>query len=483
MSMADIGVIGLAVMGQNLILNMNDHGFTVACFNRTVAKVDEFVTGPAKGTKIIGCKSLKEFVSKLKTPRKIMMMVKAGEAVDDLIQELLPLLQKGDILIDGGNSHFVDTERRCEELKAKGFLFVGCGVSGGEEGARNGPSMMPGGHKEAWPEIKSIIQTIAAKTPNGEPCADWLGNGGAGHYVKMVHNGIEYGDIQIICEAYDQMQRVLGLNEDEMAAIFRTWNKGELDSFLIEIAANVLSYKDIDGKPLVSKILDVAMAKGTGKWTTESALEEGMPLSLIGEAVFARSLSALKDERVQLAKLFKRNPMLFTQDKEDAIDNIRKALYASKIMSYTQGYMLMRAASNHYKWDLNYGNIALIWQNGCIIRSVFLTKIKEAFDRNPGLQNLLYDDFFKNAIVRALEGWRKAVSTSIEYGVPAPCFGSAISWFDAMTSERLPANLLQGLRDYFGAHTYERTDKPRGTFHHTNWTGTGGNAAAGSYSA
>jgi 6-phosphogluconate dehydrogenase len=480
---ADIGLIGLAVMGQNLILNMNDHGFTVACFNRTSSKVDDFMEGPAKGTKIIGCKTIKEFVGSLKSPRKIMMMVKAGAPVDDLINELIPFLSKGDILIDGGNSHFVDTERRYEDLKAKGFMFVGCGVSGGEEGARNGPSMMPGGDARAWDQIKPILQTIAAKTDKGEPCADWLGNGGAGHYVKMVHNGIEYGDIQIICEAYDLMLRVLDLKEAEMAEIFRNWNKGELDSFLIEIAANVLSFQDVDEKPLVSKILDCAGAKGTGKWTTESALEEGMPVSLIGEAVFARSLSALKDERVQLSKIFKRHPRLFTQDKEEAIDNIRKAVYASKIMSYTQGYMLMRAASSHYKWDLNFGNIALIWQNGCIIRSVFLSKIKEAFDRNSMLQNLLYDDFFKSAIIRSLEGWRKAVSLSVEHGVPTPCFGAAISFFDAMTSDKLPANLLQGLRDYFGAHTYERVDKPRGTYFHTNWTGTGGNAASGSYNA
>jgi 6-phosphogluconate dehydrogenase len=483
MVMADIGLVGLAVMGQNLILNMNDHGFTVACFNRTTSKVDDFMKGAAKGTKVIGCKTVKEFVGALKRPRKIMMMVKAGEAVDDLIKELTPFLEKGDILIDGGNSHFVDTERRCEEVKANGFLFVGCGVSGGEEGARNGPSMMPGGHSEAWDAIKPIIQTIAAKTAKGEPCADWLGNGGAGHFVKMVHNGIEYGDIQIICEAYDIMLRVMDLKENEMAEIFRSWNKGELDSFLIEIAANVLAFNDVDGKPLVSKILDVAGAKGTGKWTTESALEEGMPLSLIGEAVFARSLSALKDERVNLSKVFKRHPRLFTQDKEETIDNIRKALYASKIMSYTQGYMLMRAASNHYKWDLNYGNIALIWQNGCIIRSVFLSKIKEAFDRNPELQNLLYDDFFKNAVIRSLEGWRKAVILAVEHSVPTPCFSAAISWFDGVTSERLPANLLQALRDYFGAHTYERVDKPRGVYSHTNWTGQGGNAASGSYNA
>jgi 6-phosphogluconate dehydrogenase len=483
MKEADIGLIGLAVMGQNLILNMNDHGFTVACFNRTVSKVDDFIAGTAKGTKVIGCKSLEDFVSRLKTPRKIMMMVKAGEAVDDLIAELVPLLDKGDILIDGGNSHFTDTERRCNEIEAKGFLFVGCGVSGGEEGARNGPSMMPGGHAKAWPLVKEIIQTIAAKTDKGEPCADWLGNGGAGHFVKMVHNGIEYGDIQIICEAYDMMLRIMDLSEDEMAQIFRAWNKGELDSFLIEIAANVLAFKDVDGKSLVSKILDKAGAKGTGKWTTESALEEGMPLSLIGEAVFARSLSTLKDERVKLNKVFKRNIRLFIQDKEETIENIKKALYASKIISYTQGYMLMRAASEHYKWDLNYGNIALIWQNGCIIRSVFLSKIKDAFDKNKDLQNLLYDDFFKSAIIRALEGWRKAVVLAVEHGVPTPCFNSAIAWFDGATSERLPANLLQGLRDYFGAHTYERIDKPSGTFFHTNWTGLGGSAASGSYNA
>ncbi len=483
MTKADIGVIGLAVMGQNLILNMNDHGFAVACFNRTSAKTDEFMAGSAKGTKIKGFTLLKEFVGSLQTPRKILMMVKAGQAVDDLIAELEPFLEKGDILIDGGNSHFVDTERRCNELKPKGLLFVGCGVSGGEEGARHGPSMMPGGDHAAWDSIKDIIQTIAAKTPNGEPCADWLGSGGAGHYVKMVHNGIEYGDIQIICEAYDIMGRVLGLDDAQMAAIFRTWNKGELDSYLIEIAANVLDYQDVDGKSIVSKILDKAGAKGTGKWTTESALEEGMPLTLIGEAVFARSLSALKEERVKLSKVYKKNPRLFTLEKDEAIDNIRKALYASKITSYAQGYMLMQRASEHYKWDLNYGNIALIWQNGCIIRSVFLTKIKDAFDRNPNLPNLLYDDFFKNAIIRSLEGFRKAVILAVEHGVPTPCFSSAISWFDGITSERLPANLLQGLRDYFGAHTYERTDKPAGTYFHTDWTGRGGKAASGSYNA
>jgi 6-phosphogluconate dehydrogenase len=480
---ADIGLIGLAVMGQNLILNMNDHGFKVACFNRTVSKVDEFLNGPAKGTNVAGYKTLKEFVASIERPRKIMMMVKAGQAVDDLIQELEPFLEKGDILIDGGNSHFVDTERRCEELKAKGFLFVGCGVSGGEEGARNGPSMMPGGHVEAWQSLKPILQKISAKTEKGEPCADWLGNGGAGHYVKMVHNGIEYGDIQIICEAYDLMMRVLGISEEEMSQIFKKWNQGELDSFLIEITANVLSYKDLDGKPLVSKILDVAGAKGTGKWTTESALEEGMPLSLIAEAVFARSLSAIKDERVDLSKSFKKMIKPFTGDKNEAIENIRKGLYASKIISYTQGYMLMRRASEHYKWDLNYGNIALIWRNGCIIRSVFLGKIKEAFDKNKNLQNLLNDDFFKTAIIRSLEGFRKTCELSFHHSIPAPCFTSALTWFDGITSEKLPANLLQGLRDYFGAHTYERIDKPRGQFFHTNWTGTGGSASAGTYNA
>lgn len=482
MAEADIGLVGLAVMGQNLVLNMNDHGFTVAAFNRTTSKVDDFLNGPAKGTKVIGTKSIEEFVNKLKKPRRIMLMVKAGPPVDALIQEFLPYLEKGDILIDGGNSHYPDTQRRVDELSEKGILFVGCGVSGGEDGARYGPSLMPGGHADAWPHIKDILQTIAAKSDNGEPCCDWVGKGGAGHYVKMVHNGIEYGDIQLICESYDMMHRILGTSEDEMSAIFKEWNKGELDSYLIEIASAVLAFKDSDGKPLVNKILDKAGQKGTGKWTAQSALDEGMPVSLIGEAVFARCLSALKEERVEMSKQYRKHPRLFTGDKEEMIENIRKALYASKIVSYTQGYMLMRAASEKYGWDLNYGGIALMWRNGCIIRSAFLGEIKKAFDKNHDLKNLLFDDFFKKAILRCSEGWRKAVTSALEHSIPAPCFTSALTFYDGITSEVLPANLLQGLRDYFGAHTFERVDAP-GKFIHNNWTGHGGATSAGSYNA
>lgn len=482
MEQADIGLVGLAVMGQNLILNMNDKGFTVSCFNRTTSKVDDFMNGPAKGTKVIGCHSLKELVGSLKRPRRVMLMIKAGAAVDDLIQELLPLLEKGDIIIDGGNSHFPDTERRVKELEEKGLYFIGCGVSGGEDGARHGPSMMPGGSEEAWPHVKDILQKIAAKADNGEPCADWVGSGGAGHYVKMVHNGIEYGDIQLICESYDLMRKVLNIKESEMSEIFKRWNKTELDSYLIEITANVLAFKDTDGNPLLDKILDVAGQKGTGKWTAQDALDEGQPVTLISEAVFARCLSALKEERTKMSQVFKKTHRLFTGDQEKTIEEIRQALYASKIISYTQGYMLMRAASELYKWNLNYGGIALMWRQGCIIRSVFLGEIKKAFDKNAQLENLLYDDFFKNAVSSALEGFRKTVVLAAEHAVPAPCFTAALTWFDGMTSEQLPANLLQGLRDYFGAHTYERVDKERGKFFHTDWTGHGGKASAGSYS-
>lgn len=482
MAECDIGLIGLAVMGQNLILNMNDHGFTVAAFNRTTSKVDDFLNGPAKGTKVVGTKSPKELVDSLKTPRKIMFMVKAGPAVDALIEELLPLLEKGDILIDGGNSHFPDTQRRVDTLAEKGILFVGCGVSGGEDGARYGPSLMPGGHEEAWPHVKPILQAIAAKADTGEPCCDWVGKGGSGHYVKMVHNGIEYGDIQLICEAYDMMHHMLGMSEDEMSAKFKEWNKGDLDSYLIEIAAAVLAFKDTDNKPLVSKILDKAGQKGTGKWTGQSALEEATPAPVITEAVFARCVSALKDDRVELSKHYPHHQRLFTEDKDVMVEHIRKALYASKIISYTQGYMLMRAASEKYQWDLNMGGIALMWREGCIIRSVFLGKIKDAFDKNKDLKSLLLDDFFKKAIMSSQEGWRKAVVAALKFSIPAPCFTSALAFFDGMTSEMLPANLLQGLRDYFGAHTYELIAKP-GVPVHTNWTGHGGETSSSSYNA
>ena len=482
MTQADIGLIGLAVMGQNLVLNMNDHGYTVAVFNRTVSKVDEFLEGPAKGTKVIGCKTLNEFVQKLKRPRRVMLMVKAGDPVDEFIHHLEPLLEKGDIIIDGGNSHFPDTNRRCQELKSKGIYFIGTGISGGEEGARHGPSIMPGGHPEAWPHVKKIFQDIAAKVESGEPCCDWVGDEGAGHYVKMVHNGIEYGDIQLICEAFALLKNLLGLSEDRIADIFTEWNKRELNSYLIEIASHVFRTKDTDGKVLLDKILDVAGQKGTGKWTAINSLDMGIPVTLIGEAVYARCLSALKDERVEASKKLSGPKSNFTGDPKAFIDDIFYALYASKIISYAQGYMLMREASRDYNWHLNYGGIALMWRGGCIIRSIFLGNIKKAFDTNPKLSNLLLDDFFKKELDKCQKGWRNVIATSALNGVPIPCFSTALSFYDGYRSERLPANLLQALRDYFGAHTYERLDKPRGEYFHTNWTGTGGKVSASTYS-
>ncbi|MCH9626905.1 MAG: 6-phosphogluconate dehydrogenase, decarboxylating [Chlamydiales bacterium] len=482
MTQADIGLIGLAVMGQNLVLNMNDHGYTVAVYNRTVSKVDDFLAGPAKGTQVIGCHTLNAFIQKLKRPRRVMLMVKAGDPVDEFIQHLEPLLEKEDIIIDGGNSHFPDTSRRCQELKSKGIYFIGTGISGGEEGARHGPSIMPGGHPEAWPHVKKIFQDIAAKVESGEPCCDWVGDGGAGHYVKMVHNGIEYGDIQLICEAYSLMKNVLGLSSDEIADIFDEWNKRELDSYLIEIASQVFRTKDEDGTLLLDKILDVAGQKGTGKWTAINSVEMGLPVTLIGEAVFARCLSALKDERVAASKKLKGPTAQFTGDKKAFVNDIFHALYASKMISYAQGYMLMREASHDYDWHLNFGGIALMWRGGCIIRSIFLGKIKEAYDKNHDLYNLLLDDFFLGEITKCQTGWRNVVAQAAQLGVPIPCFSTALSFYDGYRSERLPANLLQALRDYFGAHTYERIDKPRGEFFHTNWTGTGGKVSASSYS-
>jgi len=479
---ADIGLIGLAVMGQNLVLNMNDHGYVVAVFNRTVSKVDEFMGGPAKGTKVIGCKTLNEFVQKLKRPRRVMLMVKAGDPVDEFIQHLAPLLERGDIIIDGGNSHFPDTNRRCQYLKNKGIYFIGTGISGGEEGARHGPSIMPGGHPEAWPHVKKIFQDIAAKVESGEPCCDWVGDEGAGHYVKMVHNGIEYGDIQLICEAYALMKNVLGLPPDRIADIFTEWNKRELNSYLIEIASHIFRTEDKDGKLPLDKILDVAGQKGTGKWTAINSVEMGIPVTLIGEAVFARCLSALKDERMEASQKLSGPRPSFKGDPQEFINDIFYALYASKIISYTQGYMLMREASRDYNWHLNYGGIALMWRGGCIIRSVFLGKIKQAFDKNPNLLNLLLDDFFKNELDKCQKGWRNVISAAAQNGIPVPCFSTALSFYDGYRSGVLPANLLQALRDYFGAHTYERVDKPRGEFFHTNWTGTGGKVSASSYS-
>ncbi len=466
---ADIGMIGLAVMGQNLVLNMNDHGYTVAVFNRTTSVVDAFLAGPAKGTQVIGTYALKDFVATLKRPRKIMLMIKAGSAIDGVIEQLLPLLEKGDILIDGGNSRHNDTTRRTRELKKQGFLYIGAGISGGEEGARHGPSIMPGGNPEAWPYMKEIFQSIAAKVESGEACCDWVGQEGAGHYVKMVHNGIEYGDMQLICEAYHIMREGLGLDVDELSAIFKKWNASELNSYLIEITSNILAYRDTDRAPLVDKILDVAGQKGTGKWTAVDALEFGMPVTLIAESVFARFLSSLPEERKAASKIYKKPAHTFNGDKAAFLENIRLALYAAKIVSYAQGFMLMRGAANELGWDFNYGAIALMWREGCIIRSRFLGDIKHAYEKNPVLANLLLDDFFIKEIKKSENGWRKVVSEAALLGVPSPCLSSALAFYDGYRTERLPANLLQAQRDYFGAHTYERTDRPRGEFFHTEW--------------
>ncbi|XP_042856060.1 6-phosphogluconate dehydrogenase, decarboxylating-like [Penaeus japonicus] len=479
---ADIALIGLAVMGQNLILNMNDHGWVVVAHNRSVEKVDDFLASGAKGTKVIGAHSIEEMVAKLKKPRRVMMLVKAGAAVDSFIEKLVPLLEKGDIIIDGGNSEYQDTQRRCQYLAEKGLLFVGSGVSGGEEGARYGPSLMPGGHKEAWPHIKDIFQDIAARS-NDEPCCDWVGEDGAGHYVKMVHNGIEYGDMQLICEAYHLMKSALGMTPDEMSEVFKEWNKGELDSFLIEITANILAFKDEDGKPLVEKIRDAAGQKGTGKWTAISGLDYGVPTTLIAESVFARCLSALKDERVNASTVLDGpEEARFTGDKKEFIEQIRMALYASKIVSYAQGFMLLREAAAKFGWNLNYGGIALMWRGGCIIRSVFLGNIREAFEKNPQLNNLLIDDFFKQAVGKCQAGWRAVVAQGALLGIPTPALSSALAFYDGYRSAVLPANLIQAQRDYFGAHTYELAEAP-GKFHHTNWTGTGGNVSATTYDA
>ena len=483
MKKADIGLIGLAVMGENLVMNMESKGFTVAVYNRTVSKVDCFINGRAKGKNIIGCHSLEELVASLSSPRKVFLMVKAGEAVDGMIERLLPILDDGDIIIDGGNSHFPDTIRRTRYVESKGKLYVGTGVSGGEEGALKGPSMMPGGSSAAWKYVKPIFQSICAHVEDGSPCCDWVGENGAGHFVKMVHNGIEYGDMQLICEAYQLMRDLLGLNCDEMHEIFKKWNESELDSYLISITADILAYKDSDNSPLVEKILDTAGQKGTGKWTGIAALDEGVPLTLIGEAVFARCLSAMKDERVKASGVFQRERAEFEGDKEQFVESLRKALYASKIVSYAQGYTLMRQAAEHYGWNLNYGGIALMWRGGCIIRSAFLGKIKEAYDSDPGLENLLLDPYFKTTVEQLVPAWREVAAAAVRYGVTAPAMTSALSYFDGYTAERLPANLLQAQRDYFGAHTYERTDAPRGEFFHTNWTGHGGNTAATTYNA
>jgi 6-phosphogluconate dehydrogenase len=478
---SDIGVIGIAVMGENLILNMESKGFHVSAYNRTIDKVENFVSGRAKGKNIYGATSIEDLISSLKSPRKIMLMVKAGKPVDDFIEKLIPHLDKGDIIIDGGNSHFPDTDRRTKYVESKGLYFIGTGVSGGEEGALLGPSIMPGGSKAAWKFVKPIFQGIAAKVDDGIPCCDWVGENGAGHFVKMVHNGIEYGDMQLINEIYQIMKDVLGMSADEMHEVFKEWNEGELDSYLIEITRDILAFKDEDGGSMVDKILDTAGQKGTGKWTGTVALELGIPLTLITESVFSRCLSALKEERVKASKILSGPRISFSGDKKAFINDLRDALYGAKVISYAQGYQMMRAAAEEYDWKLNYGSIALMWRGGCIIRSRFLGNIKEAFDKNPELANLLLDPFFAEKIQSAQSGWRNVIAKAVMNGIPVPCLSAGLTYFDGYRTERLPANLLQAQRDYFGAHTYERIDKPRGEFFHTNWTGRGGNTSSTTY--
>ena len=484
MEKSDIGLIGLAVMGENLVLNMESKGFRVSVYNRTVEKVDKFVQGRGKDKNIFGARSLEEFVSSLKSPRKVFLMVKAGQAVDDFIEKLIPVLDPGDVIIDGGNTHFPDTARRTAYVESKGLLYIGTGVSGGEEGALKGPSMMPGGSPAAWPLVKPIFQSICAKVENGQPCCDWVGEGGAGHFVKMVHNGIEYGDIQLICECYHIMKELLGMSNEEMHETFAEWNKGDLDSYLVEITRDILAKKDEDGNYVLDYILDTAGQKGTGKWTAISALDAGVPLTLIGESVFARCLSAQKEERVAASKILQGPaPAKFAGDRKAFLEDHRKALFAAKVVSYAQGYALMKAAAKEYGWNLNYGGIALMWRGGCIIRSVFLGKIKEAFDNNPDIANILLDPYFSGKLAEAQSGWRNVLAQAIVNGVPAPCLSAALEYYDGYRCERLPANLLQAQRDFFGAHTYERTDMPRGQFFHTNWTGHGGDTVAGTYIA
>jgi 6-phosphogluconate dehydrogenase len=468
-------------MGENLVLNMESKGFTVAVYNRTVEKVDQFVNGRGKGKKFVAAHSIPELIGALKRPRKVMLMVKAGKPVDEFIDLLKPHLEPGDIIIDGGNSHFPDTIRRTKALEQQGLLYIGTGVSGGEEGALLGPSIMPGGSEAAWPHLKPIFQAIAAQVADGTPCCDWVGADGAGHFVKMVHNGIEYGDMQLIAESYFMMKELLGLSADEMHAVFAEWNKGELDSYLIEITRDILGTKDADGSPLVEKILDTAGQKGTGKWTGVAALDLGIPLTLIGEAVFARCLSAMKDERVKASKILAGPAPQFKGDRKAFVSDLEQALYASKLVSYAQGYMLMQEAAKEHHWKLNYGGIALLWRGGCIIRSAFLGKIKEAFDQQPDLSNLLFDPFFQKKMAGAQAAWRRVVATAVENGLWIPAHATALAFYDGLRSGRLPANMLQAQRDYFGAHQYERTDEPRGRFFHTNWTGRGGATASSTY--
>jgi 6-phosphogluconate dehydrogenase len=484
MKKADIGIIGLAVMGENLILNMESKGFTVACYNRTVSKVDDFVSGRGAGKEIIGTHSVEEFVAALARPRKAMLMIKAGQPVDDFIELLLPHLEPGDIIIDGGNSFFGDTIRRTRYLEEKGLLYVGTGISGGEEGALHGPSIMPGGSAEAWPHVKPIFQAIAAKVADGTPCCDWVGSDGAGHYVKMVHNGIEYGDMQMIAESYFLMKHLLGMTPVEMHQVFKAWNEGELDSYLIEITRDIMAYQDEkSGQPLVEMILDTAGQKGTGKWTSISALDMGTPAPTVAEAVFARFMSALKAERLAASKILDGPTPALEGDRQAFIEEIRQALYASKICSYAQGFQLLKMAAAEHKWDLDYGGIALMWREGCIIRAQFLERIKEAYDADPGLANLLLAPYFRTAIARSQAAWRRVVATAVQNGIPVPAYSSALAYYDGYRNARLPANVLQAQRDYFGAHTYERIDRPRGEFFHTNWTGEGGTTASTAYTA
>ncbi len=478
---SDIGLIGLAVMGENLVLNMESKGFYVSVYNRSLEKVDHFLSGRGKNKNIFGAHNIKEFIDSLKHPRKIMLMVKAGQPVDDIIELLIPFLDKGDIIIDGGNSHYPDTIRRTRYIESLGLYYIGTGVSGGEEGALLGPSIMPGGSSKAWPMIKPVFQSIAAKVKDGTPCCDWIGDDGAGHFVKMIHNGIEYGDMQLICEAYQILKDITGMSADEMHEVFTTWNKTDLNSYLIEITGEILAYKDIDGKPLIDKILDTAGQKGTGKWTGIVALDLGVPLTLITEAVFSRCLSSFKDERVKTSVLFNNPSPKLNIDRQKFTNDVKNALFASKLTSYAQGFQLMRAAAKEYNWDLNYGSIALMWRGGCIIRSAFLEKIKDAFDLDPQLTNLIINPYFKEKIKSSEPGWRNVVATAITYGIPVPSMSSALNYFDGYRSALLPANLLQAQRDYFGAHTYERTDKPRGEFFHTNWTGRGGDTSSSTY--
>lgn len=480
---ADIGLIGLAVMGQNLVLNMSDHGYAVAVYNRSVDKVDDFLKSHPEHSNLIGTHSIQDLIAALKRPRRVMLMIKAGSAVDQMIDQLLPYLEAGDIIIDGGNSNYEDSIRRTQTLKEKGFLFIGTGISGGEEGARHGPSIMPGGALDAWPHVKSIFQDVAAKAPDGSPCCDWVGEDGAGHFVKMVHNGIEYGDMQLIAEAYHLLKAGLGMSHQAMSAVFDRWNNGQLKSYLIEITRDILAFNDETGSPLVESILDSAGQKGTGKWTVTSALDQGMPLTLIGEAVFARFLSALKDERVAASKILIAPSEHFSGDAHAFVDDLGSALYAAKVISYAQGYMLMRAAAQAYRWNLNYGGIALMWREGCIIRSVFLDDIKAAYENHPDLSNLLLDEFFQKQVQAAIPGWRRVVGQAVMLGIPVPAMSSALAFYDGYRTAQLPANLIQAQRDYFGAHTYERVDKPRGEFFHTNWTGKGGSTTAGTYTA